>query len=240
MQTLIDGIVITEDNKEAFETMLGITQAHEEPKNLFIYGPSGSGKSATAFARSYEKDLLSTRKVVTTHPGELAIALTVMLERSEDFLMRVGETDVLFIDAFDDAFLPNNIEVAPEAVQLLANARMNCTDKVKDTIILARKPKTEYANEDLGNILDKFTEIEVKPLSNTADRAEMIRRVITRMNEKKESRGITLSDEAIAFMATDEAGTIPYTYHATEAILESKEFDEGTVISIGMLKEILK
>ena len=41
-------------------------------------------------------------------------------------------------------------------------------------------------------------------------------------------------------MATDEAGTIPYTYHATEAILESKEFDDGTVISIGMIKEILK
>ena len=45
MQTLIDGIVITEDNKEAFETMLGITQVHKEPKNLFIYGPSGSGKT---------------------------------------------------------------------------------------------------------------------------------------------------------------------------------------------------
>lgn len=239
MASLVDSIIVSDCNRKAMETILGITQPHDKPVNVFIYGPEESGKSAAVYARTYEKDLLSTRRPLTTHPGELVIALTIMLERSEEFLMRVGECDTLFIDAFDDAFTANNIEVAPEAIKLLVGARLANKSKVMDTIVLARKPKAEYTHEDLVGVFDNFEEIEIQPLTDPEDIKKMIQWVIDAKNEKREVK-MEFAPEAMAFLASGEVGGNAFIARAVEAIMENAEFENTEVMDLETLKGIFK
>ena len=65
MASMLDEIVITDDNCQAFETILSIGREHEGLVELFVWGPPGAGKSTVVHARGRERDLLAPRRIVS-------------------------------------------------------------------------------------------------------------------------------------------------------------------------------
>lgn len=159
MVSFFDELVITDDNREAFDAVLNITQTSDEPTRLFIYGPAGSGKSSLLRARAHERDLLSTKRVMSTHVGEILAILDSGVD--DGFLDRVGSVDVLLVDGLEA--LASGDERATQMMRLLLTARKRAG---LDTVLASDVPP-----EALGALTDDaafegFSCLEVHPLDS--------------------------------------------------------------------------
>lgn len=232
MLTILDTIVITDTNREPFIKVLSITHNSSEMQNLFIFGPTGSGKSYLATAKSRTKDLLSMKKIMLTHPAELLLLLTSLLDHSQDHLTKLAETDILFIDNFDDAFDIQCRDVVPEAIKYLVQARKRFH---RSTVILARNPLSNYDKSDLESTLDDFEVLNVMPLDDTG-RRQMVLALQDYVNDGIDNPR-TLSDDAVSFLANNFVDDLAYAREGTLSILRSNDYPKGAVITEEMIRK---
>lgn len=232
MGTLLDGIVVADENREAFDRIIGITQkAHDAQVLLFMFGPHESGKTAVLRARGTTRDLLSTRSVIVTHAQELISA--IKFGTSEKLLDGAGSADVLLLDDFDVFFGDDDFSL--DVCRLLLTER---NSKGLDTIIAARRPKAEYESERLGGVLAAYEEVEVLPLGEQG-RIEYARRVEEELRDRGDST-ILLSSEALDFVANEFARDVEEICFAVQFLLTKAEFgEEDSEVTLEQAKEVL-
>ncbi len=222
MATLLDEIVITEGNREAFESILTIGRNEDAPRRLFVWGPVGSGKSSVVQARGRERDLLSTRQIISCHGQEIIAILKSGV--NDEFLNKIGEVDILLLDGFESLF---DDEVGVEVARLLLAAR---NQKGLETVVVSDVPSTDLDVESLKGALDGFTEIEVKPLDNDGrvDFARKIQASMRRGNDKAPS----LDEDALRYIAIDFSQSPGDIRNAITFLLRETEQSDGAVIGL--------
>lgn len=232
MGTLLDGIVVADENREAFGRIVGITQKTDDAQVLlFMFGPHESGKTAVLRARGTTRDLLSTRSVIVTHAQELISA--IKFGTSEKLLDGAGSADVLLLDDFDVFFGDDDFGL--DVCRLLLTER---NSKGLDTIIAARKPKAEYAFERLGDVLAAYEEVEVLPLGKQG-RIEYARKAEEELRNQGEST-VLLSPEARDFVANIFAQDIEEIRFAVQFLLTKAEFaEDDSEVTLEQAKEVL-
>lgn len=231
MGTLLDDIIIADENREAFERIIGITQKVGDAQILlFMFGPQGSGKTAVLRARGVTRDLLSTRSVVVTHASELVSA--IKFGTSEKLLDSAGSADVLLLDDFD-AFLEGE-EIGLDVCRLLLSER---DEKGLDTIIAARKPREEYDLGQLSDALLAYEEIGVAPLGKQG-RIAYARRMEEAVREQGGSTN-TLCSEAIDFVSSEFANGVNEIRLAVCFLLMEAGFEEGSEITLEQARTAL-
>lgn len=230
--SLIDEIVITEGNREAYETVLAITQEHDEPVRMFIYGPVGSGKSTVLQARGREKDLLSKKKTLFCNAAELMLAVTLE-DFSEDYLTQAGTVDVLLIDGFEDFFTKNGGELGPELCKLLLQERNR---QGLETVLFSNVPLEEVDASKLGGVLDDYRMVPVEPL-DAAGRLELARRIMNSLRTDDAKPIVT--EEALEYIAGPFAQEVGDIRNALRYLIAVAGFEEGTTITLDLAKEAL-
>ena len=230
MTTLLDEMVITEGNKEAFEAILSIGRSHPEAQRLFIWGPAGSGKSSEAYARGREKDLLSTRRIISCHSQEVMASLKSGV--NDGFLDEIGEVDILLLDGFESLFAAPDI--GPSLARLLLSAR---NAKGLSTVVISDVPMAEVDGPELEGALDGFRQISVEPLDGSGW-VEFARRVQDTVRGSRDSAPV-LSDDALAFIANGFAQGPDDIRNAVRYLLTQTEEPAGSELKAERVRELL-
>ncbi len=232
MRTALDDIVITDGNREAYETILALTQDHDEPVKMFVYGPIGAGKSTIVQARGRTKDMLSKRKVMFCNAAELVLAVTLE-EVSDEYLEKVGSADVLLIDGFEDFF--KNLPTGPLLCRLLITER---NKHGFDTVLFSDLPLSEFDLSALEGVLDDFVQVSVEPLD--ADGFVLLaHNVQATLREGKEDTAPLLADDALEYLARDYAEKGDDIRNALRYLIAVAGFEDGTVIDLATVKEAI-
>lgn len=230
MNPTVDEILITDDNREAFELVLGITQNKEMPVNAYIYGEHGSGKTYVFQTRVLDKDLLSNKHVAFSHAAELMTA--IQFDAGDRILEKVGSVDVLLLDSFDLFF--NDVSSGPLLCKLLLKERQS---QGLSTIIAGEKPLSSYDLSLLDGAMDSFKEYRVAPLQRT-DYLELAQKIQSVYVSDK-SDATMLSHEALEYLALEFADTPKEIKTALHFLLTVADFPSGTVIDVEMAKDTL-
>ena len=200
MRFPLDDIVITEGNAEAVKRVTDVMLDHEEPQRLYVYGPEQTGKSTLAMARANQKELLSTKKPMYCSAAEIMLSITI--DTDSAFLDNLALTDVVFIDGFDD-FMGTPDESGPMTCKLLVRER----DKEnRDTVIIGRKPLSEYDLTQLEGALDGFEELEM-PQFDDEGRKEYVRNRAEHYDPEGD-HGPKFTDDAVEYLAKDFKGDL--------------------------------
>lgn len=230
MATLLDEMVITDGNREAFEAILSIGRDAAGSRKLFVWGPKGSGKSSVASARGREKDLLSTRRIVSCHAQEIVAVLKSGV--NEGFLDEIGDVDALLIDGFETFF--NGDEVGPELVRLLLGAR---NARGLDTVVISDVPRSSLDEGLLGDALEGYREIEVEKLDEVGLCA-LAHRLQDSIRASRDELPL-LSDETLRFIALDFAKDPDDIRNAVRFLLTKTEEAPASSISVERAQELL-
>lgn len=230
--SLIDEIVITDGNREAFETVLGITGEHDEPVRMFIYGPLGTGKSTVLQARGREKDLLSKKSTLFCNAAELMLAVTLE-DFSEDYLKKAGTVDVLLVDGFEDFFTEKAGDMGPELCRLLLQERNKLG---LETVLFSNVALEEVDAGKLGTTLDGYRIVPVEPL-DAEGRVEFARKLMASFRTD-DSKPI-VADDALEYIATSFAQEPGDIRNALRYLIAVAPFEAGTTITLELAKEAL-
>ena len=230
--SLIDEIVITDGNREAFETVLGITGEHDEPVRMLIHGPVGSGKSTVLQARGREKDLLSRKSTLFCNAAELMLAVTLD-DVSEDYLSKAGSVDVLLIDGFEDFFSKNGGELGPELCRLLLQERNRLG---LETVLFSNVPLEEVDAGKLGSALDGYRIVRVEPLDE-AGKLEFAHKLMDSLRTDDDKPLVT--DEALEYIANSFAQEVGDIRNALRYLIIVAGFEPGSIITLDEVKEAL-
>ena len=229
MTSLFDEIVITDGNREAFERIWHITDAHEGMVSLFIWGPSGSGKSTIAHARGRERDLLSTRRVISCHAAELRASLESGV--NDGFLDAVGEADALILDGFESLFCDG---VGQELARLLLTERNR---RGLDTVVISDVALFDLDLADARDALVGYEIIEVEPLDEEGFEL-FAHRVHDRLQSGRDDAPI-ISDEALSFIAGPFRESPDDIRNAVRYLVTRSGEEAGSVITLSQAKELL-
>lgn len=227
MRQLSDDIVITEGNA-AFQAVMDALNA-EAPVRLVVCGPAGSGKTTVLQARGRERDLLAERKALYAHAQEILAAID--LEINESLLESVAEVDLLCLDGLDTLVAegPRGCQTA----QLLVDERNR---RGLSTVIAFDGAPADLDRAAFGAALDDFEVAEVLPL-DAAGLAEFGRRMAERFGA--EEGAAVLSDEALAYLAADFAGSADEMRNAVRFLLTARGFEAGHVVTAADAREAL-
>lgn len=196
MASMLDEIVITDGNRQAFEAILSIGREHDGPVELFVWGPSGTGKSTIVQARGRERDLLAPRRIVSCHAGEIVAVL--QSGANDEFLNKIGEADVLLLDGVD--CFADEGDLGPEICRLLLAQRRKLG---LDTVVVSDVPMEDIPSEKIRETLSGFSSVEVKPLN-----AQGLRQFAERIQESlvgKSTDAIRLQEDVLDYVALDFA-----------------------------------
>lgn len=229
MTSLLDEIVITDDNKVGFELILNVGQKHDQPVHAFVWGPVGSGKSTVQQARGREKDLLSTRRVVSAHGQEIVAALLSGI--NDEFLNEIGEVDALLVDGFDTLFQD---EVGTSLAKLLLEQR---NSSGLDTIVVSDVPLAEIPTDSLDGVLDDYVEVEVAPLQNEG-LIELAKRVQDGIRKASDETPI-LDESAIEYLASDFAKDANDLRNAIRFLLTRTDLEPNQQIDEALATKLL-
>ena len=230
--SLIDEIVITDGNREAFETVLEITADHDEPVRMFVWGPVGSGKSTVLQARGREKDLLSKKGVMFCNAAELMLAVTLE-DVSEDYLNKAGSIEVLLIDGFEDFFSKNGGEFGPELCRLLLGERNRLG---LETVLFSNVALDEVDVSKLGDALDGYRIVAVE-LLDEAGRLEFAHKVMDSLRTDEAKPIVT--DEGLEYIAGPFAQEVGDIRNALRYLIAVAGFEDGATITLDQVKEAL-
>lgn len=221
MASMLDEIVVTDGNRQAFETILSIGKEHEGVIELFVWGPSGTGKSTVLNARGRQRDLLSSRRIVSCHAGEVVAVLQSGV--NDDFLNRIGEADALLLDGVDR--FADEGELGPEACRLLLDQRRRAG---LDTIVTSDVPLEDIASEKIREALADYPVVEVEPLD-----AQGLRQLAGRIQDSlagKSEGAVHLDDDVFDFIALDFAQNAADVRNALRFLLtEVPEEERGSI-----------
>lgn len=226
----MDEMVITDGNRKAFEAILSIGHDASGARRLFVWGPKGSGKSTVASARGREKDLLSTKRIISCHAQEITAVLKSGV--NEGFLDEIGDVDVLLIDGFETFFSGDALGF--EIARLLLNAR---NARGLATVVISDAPRSALDAATLGNVLDGFEELEVKPLDGDGLVTFAVR--LQEILAHGHGDAPVLTDEALRFIALDFAKSPDDIRTAVRFLLTKTEEAPGSLISAERARELL-
>lgn len=226
----MDEMVITDGNREAFEAILSIGRDASGARRLFVWGPKGSGKSTVASARGREKDLLSTKRIISCHAQEIAAVLKSGV--NEGFLDEIGDVDILLIDGFDTFFTGDAL--GSEIARLLLSAR---NARGLATVVISDAPRSALDAAALGEALDGYEELEVRPLD--ADGLVAFAKRLQEGLVKGRDDAPVLTDDALRFIALDFAQSPDDIRNAVRFLLTKTEEAPGSLISAERAQELL-
>lgn len=229
MASLLDEVVITDGNKMGFELILNAGRPHDQPVHVFIWGPQGSGKSKVLQARGREKDLLSTRRLISAHGQEILASLNSGV--NDEFLDELGVADVLLVDGFDTLF---DTEIGTSLAKLLLKQR---NGQGLDTIVVSDKPMSALDVSAMDHALDDYVEVEVAPLDEDG-LVELASRVQEGLRKADETYPV-LDDEALRFVAVDFADTPDDIRNAMRFLLTKTELKPNSQIDKALASELL-
>ena len=227
MRQLSDDVVITEGNA-AFRTVMGALAA-EAPVRLVVCGPAGSGKTTVLQARGRERDLLSERKALYVHAQEILAAID--LEINDSLLESVAEVGLLCLDGLDT--------LAAEGPRGFQMARLLIDERNRRGLSTVAAFDGATADLDVAafeGALDGFEVAEVRPL-DAEGLAEFGRRMAERFGAQEGAA--VLSDEALAYLAADFAGSADELRNAVRFLLTARGFEAGHVVSADEAREAL-
>lgn len=230
MASTLDEIVITDGNRQAFETILSIGREHEGFVELFVWGPPGTGKSTVVHARGRERDLLAPRRIVSCHAGEIVAVL--QSGANDEFLNRIGEADVLLLDGVD-RFVDAG-ELGAEICRLLLAQRKRAG---LDTVAVSDVPLEEIASEKIREALADFSAVEVKPLD-----AQGLRQFAERIQNSfvgKSADIAHLNDDVLDFIAQDFAQDAADVRNALRFLFTEISEEERGAITREKVAELL-
>ena len=224
---LLDDIVINDGNKTAFGLMLSAPEKRDEPLNVFVFGPAGSGKTTMAQARTKTPDLMTGKHMSMCHATEL-IAFFNLGEMGERFLANIGEIEVLFLDGFEEAF---SEEIGPMLCKLLLAARLQAG---LETFVISDKPKEELDLSVFEGVLDQFAPIAVQPL----DRDGLIE-FVHKMEASYMHRAhpIEIGDDAAAYLVDEFCKDAAEIRNAVHFLVDPGTFESGTHVDAAMARE---
>lgn len=226
MRLQIAELVITPENEDTIQRIVNVTQKHEQPEQLYLVGPANSGKSTLMEARGTEKDLLSTKKAVYCHASEILAMLTIENENADNFLNRIGEVEVLFIDDVED-FLSNE-SMGAQACGLLIESRAK---QGLDTVVSAHTPLSEL-DDSLRKVFSGFQELRL-PALNEKGACELAKAYVKYLvRTKGESKVVNeLSPEAFEYLGKKFCHSLKDMAPAMEFLLTVAEVPTGQSIS---------
>ncbi len=230
LATLMDEMVITDGNREAFEAILSIGRDASGVRRLFVWGPKGSGKSTVASARGREKDLLSTKRIVSCHAQEIVAVLKSGV--NEGFLDEIGDVDVLLIDGFESFF--GGDALGPEIARLLIGAR---NARGLATVVISDEPRSALDATALGGALDGFEELEVQPLDADGQVAFAQRLQEGLVSGRDDAPALT--GDALRFIAIDFAKSPDDIRSAVRFLLTKTEEAPGSLIGVERARRLL-
>lgn len=230
MTSPLDEIVITEGNRDAFETILAIGSEHESPVQLYVWGPVGSGKTTVLRARGREKDLLSTQRIISCHAGEIIAILRSGV--NEEFLDKIGEVDILLIDGFEQ-FLQEG-EVGTQVCTLLLTHR---SEAGLHTVLASDIPPSEIENEGIKHALEGFTVVEVSPLDEEG-LTELAHRIQTNTLAANAAEPI-VSDDVIAYIVGEFAETPEDVANAMRFLVTQYNPAEEGALTVEKARQLL-
>lgn len=227
----VDALLVFDGNREAFERVIGITQAEDEgPVQIFISGPSGSGKTALLTARSSQKDLLSRKHVDCYHTGEFVIA--VNNDVPDSFFDNLGTVDILLLDGFSELI------GADEQAELLTKLMIAERKRQKlTTVIVSQKPLDELDISSFEGAFDDFEIYTIEPL-DAAARIEYVKKIQDMLREKDDTLP-KLDDETIAYLANDFSENLKNVRTAVRYFINGAEYEPGTVVDLATAKKAL-
>ena len=217
----INELIVTDSNKYAFEKVLHITEDHDAPARLFLYGARGSGKTTLVQARLRDRDLLSRKELRYCHVGEL-VSFFNLEEAGEQILEKIGSADVLFLDGLE--LILSDDSLAGKLCSLLLEARNNAGS---ETVVISSEPFSEYANTEVHAALDGYEHLHIEPLGAT-ERVLLAKK--TMMALKRGQDGPSLTDGAAEYLAST-ISECDRLKKAVEYLMTSAGFTEGYQIS---------
>lgn len=225
----INELIVTDGNKHAFDKVLHITEDHDAPARLFLYGAHGSGKTALVQARLRDRDLLSTKELRYCHVGEL-VSFFNLEEAGEQILEKIGSSDVLFLDGLELIF--SDDPVASKLCSLLLEARNNAGN---ETVVLSSEPFSEYANSEVYAALNGYELLQLEPLG-AAERVLLVKKTMTSLKRGEHSPSLT--DSAAEYLANtiSECNNLK---RAVEYLMTSAGFAEGHQISVEEVHDLI-
>lgn len=226
----IDDLVVADGNREAFEAVMGITQREDMPVNIYLCGPSGSGKSKILQIRAEQRDLLSKCSALFTHAAELVSM--VQLGSDDRFLESVGSVDILMIDSLDDFFKYGDFAVELLKLLLTERARQSLS-----TVLAGRYPIDSYKFDLPSGALSSFEAYTVAPLLGND---------LIRFGEKMQDRyrndarnAPTLNAEALSFIAFDFAKSLTDIDNAIHYLICAAGLGKGSVVDRETARKLL-
>ena len=231
MLHMLGDVVFTEDNEKAFQYILDTTREHDKPMRAFVYGPSGSGKSTILDYCVRVPDMLSKKKVMGAHLGEI-VSMFDLGEYGEPFLLEVGEADVLLIDGFDT--FPTQGEHGAELAKLLVHAR---NMQNLDTIVFSATPYDELDTSELGDVLDPFLKFEIAPLDE--DAMQFLANATIEKYNKSETQ-LSFTDDAVDFIANTFSKDAGEIHRVIEFLYTKAGIESGTTLDTDAVKKALE
>ena len=233
MASYVGGFIVTDQNKDLFNRVMGVTQANE-PVRLFVYGPARSGKTTLVQTRGRERDLLSDMEVVFCHANEL-VSFFNLGEVGEQFLERIGMAEVVLLDGFEHFF--DGEDIALQLGKLLISARNKAG---LTTLVFSGVPYDELDIDAMEGALDGFERWELVPLDDEG-RLELARGVYER--ERKGSKGAqhstALTDDALQYIAENHGKDLDEMKSAIRFLVTVAAFDEGQEVDAALARQAL-
>ena len=225
---MLDEIVITDGNKEAFELILHLTDTFQIPVRALVYGPAGSGKSTLLRGKARTRDLLSEKEFTACNAAEV-VSLFNIGSAGESFLEKIGTADALVIDEFQRFYDDEN---GIELCRLLVSARNKAG---YDTVIVSDVPFDELDMSLFDDIFADYGRLSVSALDDDG-RAEFARRLLAKEDE---SSSWPLFEESaidciVGEYAKDasEIRKIAQFFKASDAVKEAERIDANDVRSL--------
>ena len=228
MASIFQSYVVNDGNREAYDAILGVTQPHDAPQNIFIYGPKGSGKTSLMRARAFERDLLSEKKCKLHAATEMIVALK--LDAADFFFEEIGSVDVLLVDDFE-GFVSDS-QIGPMFCRLMLQERARLD---LDTVISSEKPLGAFDLSGFGDDIKSFREIRIEPLEKS-DYIELASKLSgCYANEKTP----ILGQDAVDFIALQFSDSIDDVYNSIRFLLQAAGLKGDTVITADLARKLL-
>lgn len=225
----INELVVTDRNKTAFDKVIHITEEHDAPTRVFLFGAHGSGKTTLVQARLRDRDLLSRKELRYCHVGEL-VSFFNLEEAGEQILEKIGTADVLFLDGLE--LILSDDPLSSKLCSLLLEARNNAGS---ETVVLSSEPFSEYANSEVYAVLNGYERLQIEALGAT-ERVLLAKKTMKAL--KKSQNNPSLTDSAAEYLA-NTISECDELKRAIEYLMTSAGFAEGHQISVEEARNLI-